>query len=63
MDMQTLVIDREFAAPREALWEAFTDPARVARWYGPAGWSVVPGSVEIDLRVGGRQKLEMQCSE
>ena len=63
MDMQTLVIDREFAASREALWEALTDPARVAGWYGPEGWSVVPGSVEIDLRVGGRQRLEMHSAE
>ena len=27
-------IERVFAAPRELVWQAFTDPALVARWWG-----------------------------
>jgi uncharacterized protein YndB with AHSA1/START domain len=52
-------ITRVFAAPREVVWRFFTDPARIAEWFGPTGVHVHPGSVHVDLRVGGRWELEM----
>ena len=54
-----LVISRIFAAPRPRVFQAFTDPAQLARWFGPVGYSVPPESVQIDLRVGGHQRLVM----
>jgi uncharacterized protein YndB with AHSA1/START domain len=46
-----LVITREFNAPREEVWKAWTDPELVKRWWGPKGFTA-PVST-IDLRVGG----------
>jgi uncharacterized protein YndB with AHSA1/START domain len=42
---------RLFDAPRELVFEAFTNPEHVPHWFGPRGWSVPV--CEIDLRPGG----------
>ena len=52
-------LTRIFSAPRELVYKAFTDPDQLARWYGPAGFSVPRDSVEVDARVGGHLCLEM----
>lgn len=55
--------DREFvhtrliAAPRERVFEAITDPARLARWWGPNGFTSTFD--EFDLRPGGRWRFVM----
>ena len=45
------VISRVFEAPRELLWECFTDPERMKQWWGPKGVTVV--AAKMDLRSGG----------
>jgi uncharacterized protein YndB with AHSA1/START domain len=52
-------ITRVLDAPPERVYQAFTHPDQFARWYGPTGFPVDPGSVEIDPRVGGRHRFEM----
>lgn len=43
---------REFAAPPEMVWDAWTRPELLRRWLlGPDGW--VMTVCEVDLRVGG----------
>lgn len=54
-----LHIERVFDAPRELVWKAFTDPDQISKWFGPVGYSVPRESVDVDLRVGGQQKLTM----
>src|SRR6185436_4425606 len=45
-------VERDFNAPRELVFEAFTKPELVRRWLlGPPGWTMPV--CEIDLRVGG----------
>lgn len=56
---QELVITRVFDAPRELVYRAFTDPDRLAQWFGPVGWSVPRESVSVDARVGGHQRFTM----
>lgn len=46
-----LVITRVFDAPRSLVFEAMTNPAHVAKWYGPRSMQIT--LCEIDLRVGG----------
>src|SRR5207253_10891984 len=46
-----IVLTRVFDAPRRLVWDAFTKPELLQRWFGPRGWSLVVG--EVDLRVGG----------
>jgi uncharacterized protein YndB with AHSA1/START domain len=54
LDLQgdtTLVLTREFRAPRELVWAAITQPEHVRRWYG-CGLADLT-TCDIDLRVGG----------
>ena len=53
-----IALTRVFDAPRELVFEAYTKPALLKRWFGPPGWSLVV--CEIDLRVGGRWRFEME---
>ena len=56
-----LVIVREFAAPRELVWRAWTEPAHVAQWFGPRGFNTtVPAS---DLRSGGKWRYVMKGAD
>jgi uncharacterized protein YndB with AHSA1/START domain len=52
-------ITRILNAPRERVYQAFTDPDLFVQWYGPVGFPVDRGSVEIDARVGARQRFAM----
>jgi len=45
-----LTITRVLDAPRELVWEAWTDPERMKRWWGPKAYTTPVA--EIDLRVG-----------
>jgi uncharacterized protein YndB with AHSA1/START domain len=56
-----ILITREFAAPKHLVYEAFTTPEHVKRW-----WSANRGEVtvaEIDLRVGGTWRYAMVTEE
>jgi uncharacterized protein YndB with AHSA1/START domain len=46
-----IVLMRVFDAPRRLVFDAFTKPELLKRWFGPHGWSLVV--CEVDLRVGG----------
>ena len=50
-----LTITRTFDAPRALVFKAWTDPAQVAQWWGPAGWS--NPVCEIDPRPGGAIRM------
>ena len=50
-----IVTTRVIDAPRERVFEAFSDPARLARWWGPAGFSST--FHEFDFRPGGRWRF------
>jgi uncharacterized protein YndB with AHSA1/START domain len=49
---QEIVITRIFNAPRELVWQAWTDPEYFMRWWGPKDYT--SPFCEIDLRVGGK---------
>lgn len=52
-----IVNTRIFAASREAVFGAFADPQRLARWWGPTGFSNTIR--EFDLRPGGTWRFTM----
>src|SRR5580765_2986719 len=52
-----IVLSRVFDAPREVVFEAWTDPAQVTQWFCPKGFTSTTD--EIDLRVGGRWRFVM----
>ena len=46
-----LIVERTLSAPPATLWAAWTQPDRIAMWWGPAGWVVE--IVMMDVRPGG----------
>ena len=56
-----LVMTREFDAPRELVFAAWTEPEHFGQWWGPHGFSVP--NVEMDLRPGGEFKIEMRSPD
>lgn len=50
-DSKELRLTRLYDAPVSAVWDAWTDPAQVAQWWGPRGFTLTTHSK--DLRVGG----------
>lgn len=57
-DEQVQIV-REFAAPRELVWRAWTTPELVRRWWHAQRGTMT--SCEIDLRPGGRWRYAMQA--
>jgi uncharacterized protein YndB with AHSA1/START domain len=53
----TLEMTRVVAAPRELVWEAWTDAEQLAVWWGPKGFT--NPVCEIDVRVGGAILIHM----
>lgn len=50
-----LVITRDFAAPRQLVFDAYTKPELIRRWLtGLEGWTF--DVCEVDLRVGGKYR-------
>ncbi len=49
---QELVIERVVDAPLERVWEAWTDPEQMKKWWGPKEFTAP--TVEIDLKEGGK---------
>ena len=50
-----IVLSRVIAAPRERVFQAWTDPAQIVQWFGPDGFKVE--SLECDVRAGGRWRF------
>ncbi|MFK4037206.1 SRPBCC domain-containing protein [Nonomuraea wenchangensis] len=46
-------ITRHFAAPRHRVWDAWTDPERFSRWFGPRGMATPLGRITLDAVPGG----------
>jgi uncharacterized protein YndB with AHSA1/START domain len=46
-----IVLSRVFDAPRELVWNAWTDPKQVVQWWGPHGFTTTIH--EMDVRPGG----------
>ena len=51
--VQEITIKRIFDAPREQVWEAWTEPEQLARWWGPHGWTNPVERITMDVRPGG----------
>lgn len=49
------------AAPREHVFRALSEPATLATWWGPAGFTTP--EIELDLEVGGGYRFGMQPPE
>jgi uncharacterized protein YndB with AHSA1/START domain len=56
-----LIFERTFDAPREKVWEAFTNPDLVPRWWGKHGTTTIVE--EMDVRPGGKWRYINRASD
>ena len=56
-----LVVTRILDAPRQLVFQAWTEPDRVARWWGPQGFTTL--SCNMDVRLGGTFRVCMRSPE
>ena len=52
-------VTRVLPAPPQQVWRAWTEPARLVRWWGPSGFTVPLDTVRMDVRPGGRLRATM----
>jgi uncharacterized protein YndB with AHSA1/START domain len=59
----SLILKRRLRAPPEKVYAAWTDPEKIARWFGPA--QTTDGSVraELDVRIGGRFRASFSTDD
>lgn len=53
-----VVVTRTFDAPARLVFEAWTKPALFAQWWVPRSMGMTLRSCTLDVRVGGRYRLE-----
>jgi uncharacterized glyoxalase superfamily protein PhnB/uncharacterized protein YndB with AHSA1/START domain len=58
---EPFVLSRTFDVSRDVLWQCFTDPARMQRWWGPKGVQVI--AARMDLRPGGTYHYGMRMPD
>ena len=46
-----IILTRDFDAPPELVFQAWTDPRHLQRWWGPDGFTITMHACEV--RVGG----------
>ena len=57
MEDRQIILTRLIAAPPEKIWQCWTDPAILPRWFGPEGYHCT--TKIIDLRQGGQWIFDM----
>jgi uncharacterized protein YndB with AHSA1/START domain len=55
-----LVVTRTIDGPAHIVWDAWTDPALMQRWWVPKSVPIPLLSCELDVRVGGTYRLVFQ---
>ena len=56
---QGITITRVFDAPRERVWQEWTEPERFSDWFGGTESEVPLATVSMDVRPGGSWRLTM----
>lgn len=60
IDGSTLTIERLFTIPKEIVFEAFSQPQIVEKWWGPEGWQT--DISKFEFRRDGEWHYRMYCS-
>lgn len=59
--MKELKMTRTFDAPREMVFNAWTDKKQIAKWFGPKGFTTTVS--EHDARPGGLSRIDMHAPD
>lgn len=59
--LPTLTLTRLIRAPRAMVWQAWTDPAHLARWWGPKDFT--NPRCEFEAKAGGKLHIDMKAPD
>lgn len=57
----TLTLERTINAPKDKVWQAYSDPELFVQWWGPEGWST--RVKQFDFQAGGSVLYGMKCED
>jgi uncharacterized protein YndB with AHSA1/START domain len=60
-DKRTLIVERTFDATKDRVWEAYSNPDILRRWWGPTGWETEIKHMEF--KEGGYWHYGMTCMD
>lgn len=58
---ELFTVSRHFKAPRELVWQVWTDAQHLAKWWGPKGFTWIEG--KLDFKPGGRFHYGMRSPD
>lgn len=61
IEKRTVTINRTFDAPIKTVWEAWTQPDHIVRWWGPAGMNT--RIIKHDFSEGGEWEFAMSMPD
>ena len=61
VEKPSLTLKRRLDAPPSKVFAAWTDPEKLAHWFGPAD-TVGSASAELDVKVGGRFRIRFSTA-
>lgn len=56
-----LMLEGVFNAPRDVVWDAWTNSEKLAQWWGPRGWQTT--NVQFEFVEGGTWHYCMKCMD
>jgi uncharacterized protein YndB with AHSA1/START domain len=59
----SLTLKRRLNAPPAKVYAAWTDPEKIARWFGPASVKAGTEQASIDARIGGRYRVSFTTQD
>lgn len=59
--IKEVLLDKTYDAPLERVWEAWTNPEQLKKWWGPDNVSIP--ECNIDVKVGGKFYIVMEAGE
>lgn len=61
VEAKVVTFERVYDASIEKVWQAWTDPEQLKKWWGPD--NVTIPECEVELKIGGRLYIVMQATE
>jgi uncharacterized protein YndB with AHSA1/START domain len=61
MDVREFTLRRVLAAPRDLVFRAFIEPARMRQWWVPRGFTML--SCKLDVREGGAWRMTIRSDD
>lgn len=58
-----LVVTRTFDAPAKIVFDAWTKPELIVRWWAPRSFGMKLTTCEVDLRVGGKYRFVFEMTD